>query len=990
MKNPLILPEIDINPQNLPSGTKGLFVKSDGVYILNDDGTVKKMGYEDHSIYKFRGNYTSGLNLPKNAEVGAVYNIIEKSYITMEAYCAYFTGQFSDYFNFVYESEGVKHYEFNNATVWDNYRDYFVDTSSTGSYGETCVYNIDGSCVGVLPYAQATGYAFENTLNGYNGNDTDIVSFFISATHISAGLTVIPVKAGENVAWTGITWDSFGGLVDLSLYPTKQELNEALKDYYSKTELDEKLEYELNLKADAKTSGGGFVAGDITSVQDSAVGIGKQVVAKNGGTAIGYQANANGGAAVGSGTNASDYGAAVGMNAKAGAGFSGGKDAKAATQSGYSTKFIDAIQLGSGTNSTEKSLQVYEYQLMGADGKIPFERLPEIPSYWGGNVSSVSQLPSSPKAGTYCYVTADISNGVKYTGRVGDLFSCDGGDLWSYTLMFTPPSKCVYTEPDVTVNPSYTFIYNESGTRLGSISIDPTEMPGAFDASLLGVSSADDMVTFYLGIHNNGTFPAHIYNFKAGEMIFWNGSMWCAVLPSSAIEEIDSTLNLKADKASTLSGYGITDAYTKYVVDAKDDILKAELSAIKQKSIPHTSVSEYPVSISDHLENEEVINYRIYGNSVQSETPSVDNPVEVQSVGDLVTDSESEYYGKYDVPVIMCGKNLIPYPYSTTTATINGITFTDNGDGSVTVNGTATSTATWFFYQVTTSLIPGLKTGDTVTLSIDCDKTWTTTTATMNVVCNYYNSSAPMQDGKCVVNSSSKYKTIVIGDDWVGMGIYVVVYNGQTISNVTLKPQIEFGSNNTEYEPYICETKHLYLNEPLRKVGDYADYIDFENQKVVRNISNRDMGELNYRYYSSDDAHPYGYFVASGSKDFSGIRLPNSKVMCEIYNSSVGNFKTDKTIFPTSTTSIYIVDSDYTSGDAIKNAVTGQKIYIIRATPIEEPITVPELTALNSEVMNVFSSTATPPSNINFVYYQDINTVIAELKNAILSQGGDV
>ena len=38
------------------------------------------------------------------------------------------------------------------------------------------------------------------------------------------------------------------------------------------------------------------------------------------------------------------------------------------------------------------------------------------------------------------------------------------------------------------------------------------------------------------------------------------------------------------------------------------------------------------------------------------------------------------------------------------------------------------------------------------------------------------------------------------------------------------------------YEPYIGETKHIYLNEPLRKVSDYADYIDFKNQKVMRQI----------------------------------------------------------------------------------------------------------------------------------------------------------
>ena len=29
---------------------------------------------------------------------------------------------------------------------------------------------------------------------------------------------------------------------------------------------------------------------------------------------------------------------------------------------------------------------------------------------------------------------------------------------------------------------------------------------------------------------------------------------------------------------------------------------------------------------------------------------------------------------------------------------------------------------------------------------------------------------------------------------------------------------------------------NIYLDEPLRKIGDYSDYIDFENQKIVRNV----------------------------------------------------------------------------------------------------------------------------------------------------------
>ena len=44
-----------------------------------------------------------------------------------------------------------------------------------------------------------------------------------------------------------------------------------------------------------------------------------------------------------------------------------------------------------------------------------------------------------------------------------------------------------------------------------------------------------------------------------------------------------------------------------------------------------------------------------------------------------------------------CGKNLIPYPYGQTTEVRNGVTFTDNGDGTITVNGTATSNTYFIF-----------------------------------------------------------------------------------------------------------------------------------------------------------------------------------------------------------------------------------------------------------------------------------------------------
>ena len=50
-------------------------------------------------------------------------------------------------------------------------------------------------------------------------------------------------------------------------------------------------------------------------------------------------------------------------------------------------------------------------------------------------------------------------------------------------------------------------------------------------------------------------------------------------------------------------------------------------------------------------------------------------------------------------------KNLIPYPYKHTTRTENGITFTDNVDGTITVNGTSTGQA--FFVLNTINIEAG-------------------------------------------------------------------------------------------------------------------------------------------------------------------------------------------------------------------------------------------------------------------------------------------
>lgn len=97
--------------------------------------------------------------------------------------------------------------------------------------------------------------------------------------------------------------------------------------------------------------------------------------------------------------------------------------------------------------------------------------------------------------------------------------------------------------------------------------------------------------------------------------------------------------------------------YSYQLMDADGHIPNDRMptKADKTVSVPHTTVSGYPMTVTDHLGGENVLDYKIYGNSVQNSTPATDTPIDIQSVGDLVTDTASEYYGKYDIPLYVGG-----------------------------------------------------------------------------------------------------------------------------------------------------------------------------------------------------------------------------------------------------------------------------------------------------------------------------------------------
>lgn len=137
----------------------------------------------------------------------------------------------------------------------------------------------------------------------------------------------------------------------------------------------------------ASATEGGTAIGYGTSVTNGGVALGSSAETSDG-AALGNNAESSQGGAVGNGAKAgeggavgsmssADMGGAVGFNTKTGSGFVGGYNAKTVNSSGAA---IDAIQLGTGTNTTAKSLQVYDYQLLNASGKIPKERISALPA----------------------------------------------------------------------------------------------------------------------------------------------------------------------------------------------------------------------------------------------------------------------------------------------------------------------------------------------------------------------------------------------------------------------------------------------------------------------------------------------------------------------------------------------------------------------------------------------------------------------------------
>ena len=169
-----------------------------------------------------------------------------------------------------------------------------------------------------------------------------------------------------------------------------------------------------------------------------------------------------------------------------------------------------------------------------------------------------------------------------------------------------------------------------------------------------------------------------------------------------------------------------------------------------------------------------------------------------------------------------------------------------------------------------------------------------------------------------------------------------------TYSNI----QLEYGISATTYEPYREATTNIYLDEPLRKVGDTADYIDYANGKVVRNIKQINLSDL--LWTKSENAF-YSNVIDDVADEINSTKIKSDKFTAQAKT-------TDNSIY-INHKKVYVWNSSYSDISQFKTIINNSKLYYISTNQTEESISLPQIKTVEG-TNYITVNTSTSASNL--------------------------
>ena len=357
---------------------------------------------------------------------------------------------------------------------------------------------------------------------------------------------------------------------------------------------------------------------------------------------------------------------------------------------------------------------------------------------------------------------------------------------------------------------------------------------------------------------------------------------------------------------------------------------------------------------------------------------------------------------------VVSSKNIIPFPYANGTITKNGVIFTVSDDGSITMNGTATSSqGSWFWVGFNIPVKPGCTyTIKNLGENAKYDGTyWNNSTYWLGLNVRDVNSTIITS---CTCANSDV--SFTVGKEWKTIDISVVLKEGYTADNIVIKPQIEEGTVSTAYAKHVSDLSGVSLKKYGKNLIPYpyisgnsvtTNGITYTVDSSTKAITANGTASATAYFSVLDKAHaillpPGTYFLSGNEKGVKNAELylkytdENSNDKYAVDRGSGVSF-TVKNATPAS------VGISVGAGVTVSNAVFKPQLELGSAkTAFESPGT-PETYTVGADgsVANLSANegTTTLVTDSDSVilktkYSRDLSAAFTEIQNAIIALGG--
>lgn len=262
---------------------------------------------------------------------------------------------------------------------------------------------------------------------------------------------------------------------------------------------------------------------------------------------------------------------------------------------------------------------------------------------------------------------------------------------------------------------------------------------------------------------------------------------------------MDGQINAKFITTGTMAVARI-EGLANFITETSSSITKIELeqgritskvSSVEQSVENITKIegtAEGKNIYIDDTSAEPLIDIMLEGESQQAASPSPDNLSEIKNLE---------------------GENICPS--LNTTRTINGVTFTKNKNGSITMNGTATAEAKYPINVNTTT--------NTRTVLLKANSKY-------RMLSSYESEKYTTQVFYLKNNVTTYSSSLIETVEETKAGMYIRVYKNAVLENVTIYPQITKGE---EYKPYVPYNSLKFKDEGENL---YNDNIDNYNKPI--------------------------------------------------------------------------------------------------------------------------------------------------------------